>query len=113
MNHATSPVIDGCERLTVREPEDWESCELPSLVRHRPSRCIFELYVHSGKPLDAFLELADFHVRLAHVCDGYPYPEPAEYRLLCHEAVLMALHFIGYVELVDVDPADDEAMFLE
>jgi hypothetical protein len=112
MNQAASPVIDGCERLTVREPQDWEACEPRSFVRHKPSQCIFELYVHPGKPPEAFLELADFRVRLAHVCDGYPYPAPDEYRCLCREAVLMALHFIGYVQLVDAGPGND-GMFLE
>ena len=42
---------------------------------------------------------------LVHVCDGYAGPSEAELAVLCQEAVLIGLSFIGLVRLI---PADDD-----
>ncbi|HYM98947.1 MAG TPA: hypothetical protein VET25_04325 [Aestuariivirgaceae bacterium] len=100
----------------VRQPEDWQPCELKTLVRHLPTHTIFELYPVSHKQPDDVLELADFCSRLVHVCEGYSAPPPHERTRLCREAVLMGLHYLGLVEFAgsSTEPSeidDDEIPF--
>jgi hypothetical protein len=90
------------EETCVREARDWCPCEPWSFVCHVPTRAMFEFYPAPGVPLDKPLELEDWEVRLAHVCEGYPVPLAAELEILGREALLMGLHFIGLVSLREV-----------
>ena len=117
--HSSYPAA-GPNARTVREPQDWQPCEQKTLVRHVPTHAIFEFYPREDMQPQEFLELEDFRVALVHLCPGHPHPCSFEYRILCREAILMGLHFLGLVALAPApgaarvandDDDDDEIPF--
>lgn len=52
---------------------EWEIDDNHALMRHRPTRALFSIYLSPGTD-PAAVSLYQLRARLAHVCDGYPVP---------------------------------------
>jgi hypothetical protein len=92
------------EPQLVRKPSDWTAGSRASLVRHGPTKTVFEILARPDPSPDDVLTLQDFRARL--VREGAPAPTDADLEVLCGEAVLMALFLIGLARPVVVNPID-------
>jgi hypothetical protein len=88
----------------VRKPSDWTAGSRASLVRHGPTKTVFEILARPDPSPDDVLTLQDFRARLVH--GGAAAPTDADLEVLCAEAVLMALFLIGLARPVVVNPID-------
>jgi hypothetical protein len=86
----------------VRKPSDWTVGSRASLVRHGPTKTIFEILACPDLRPDDALALQDFRARLVH--GGAAAPAAADLEMLRGEAVLMALFLIGLAWPVTVNP---------
>jgi hypothetical protein len=92
------------EPQLVRKPSDWTAGSRASLVRHGPTKTVFEILARPDPSPDDVLTLQDFRARL--VRGGAAAPTDADLEVLCGEAVLMALFLIGLARPVVVNPID-------
>jgi hypothetical protein len=88
----------------VRKPSDWTAGSRASLVRHGPTKTIFEVFARPDLSLDDVLTLQDFRARLVH--GGAAAPTDAGLEMLRGEAVLMALFLVGLAWPVVANPID-------
>jgi hypothetical protein len=88
----------------VRKPSDWMAGSRASLVRHGPTKTVFEIFARPDLSPDDALTLQDFRARL--VQGGAEPPTDAELEVLCGEAILMALFLLGLVWPVVVNSID-------
>ena len=86
----------------VRRPSDWTPGSRASLVRHGPTKTVFEISARPDLGPDDALTLQDFRARL--VPGGAAAPTDADLELLCGEAVLMGLFLVGLAWPVAVNP---------
>jgi hypothetical protein len=83
----------------VRKPSDWMAGSRASLVRHGPTKTVFEVFARPDLGPDDILTLQDFRARLVH--GGAAAPTDADLEMLCGEAALMALFLVGLAWPVD------------
>lgn len=88
----------------VRKPSDWTAGSRASLVQHRPTKTVFEIFAGPDLNPDDVLTLQDFRARLVH--GDAAAPADADLELLRGEAVLMALFLVGLAWPVVVNPID-------
>jgi hypothetical protein len=86
----------------IRKPSDWTTGRRASLVQHRPTKTVFEIFARPDLSPDDTLTLQDFRARL--VPGGAAAPTGADLEVLCGEAVLMALFLVGLAWPVVVNP---------
>jgi hypothetical protein len=91
--------------LLVRKPSEWTAGSRASLVRHGPTKTVFEILARPDLSPDDVLTLQDFRARL--VDGGAAAPADADLEVLRGEAVLMALFLIGLAWPVVVNPIDE------
>jgi hypothetical protein len=88
----------------VRKPSDWMAGSRASLVQHEPSKTVFEIFTRPDLSAVAPLTLEDFRARLVHGGKTTVPPTDADIKVLCDEAVLMALFLLGLAWPVAVNP---------
>jgi hypothetical protein len=103
-SHAVSArKATGKPRL-VRKPSDWAASRRASLVRHGPTKTVFEIFTRPDLSANDPLVLEDFRARLVHGGEGTAPPTDADIEMLCDEAVLMALFLVGLAWPAAVNP---------
>jgi hypothetical protein len=90
-----STLVRKHEAANVRAPLDWWPCATQTCVVHLPTRTIFEFYPVMAEREDEALGVTGYRARLVHVCAGHAYPTQDELYLLCQEAVVMGLSYLG------------------
>jgi hypothetical protein len=86
----------------VRKPSDWTVGSRASLVRHGPTKMVFEISARPDLGPDDALTLQDFRARL--VPGGAAARTDADLEVLSGEAVLMGLFLVGLAWPVAVNP---------
>jgi hypothetical protein len=90
--------------LLVRKPSEWMAGSRASMVRHGPTKTVFEIVARPDLSPDDVLTLQDFRARLVH--GSAAAPTDADLEVLCAEAILMALFLIGLAWPVVVNQID-------
>ena len=102
--HAVSAHEAAGKPQIVRKPSDWMAGSRASLVRHEPSKTVFEIFTRPDLSANAPLALEDFRARLVHGDEGTAPPTDTDIEMLCDEAVLMALFLVGLAWPAAVNP---------
>jgi hypothetical protein len=98
--------LDPKAKGTLLEPTEWELVEGENMMRHKPTRCIFEIVCDDEALRREVATVFDFSARLIHVCDGQRIPTPAEQVPLGRAAIVILLKEIGAWKPVVIDIPD-------
>src|SRR5712671_2335028 len=99
-NISDASALDTRSKLQlVRKPSDWMAGSGHGLVRHVPTKTVFEIFPRPGMRADEIPTPGDLRAGLVRVGEGVAPPTLASLDLLCGEAALMAFFLLGFAWL--------------